>query len=174
MYLSELFEENLLEHNFKDNYDNYDKKAYALILSMIKKLMDNGAYFSEAVDAIVAKIGSTKIMPLYLNLKNEIKSDPKYRNQIFEGELDEHMAWGRKGSTIVRKYRCTIGPRKGKAVNKPGDCFKAPDVKKRIQLRMTKAKLGKRMARKRKKTMRTNPASKRVQKLNKTCSRKKR
>ena len=87
--------------------------------------------------------------------------------------FNEHMAWGRQGNKIIRKYRCTIGPRKNRAVNKPGDCFKAPDIKKRIALRKTKAKLGSRMARKRKKTMRSNPISKRVQSLNKPNKRKK-
>lgn len=96
-----------------------------------------------------------------------------YLFELFGESLDEHMAWGRVGNRIVRKYRCTIGPRKGRAVNKPGDCFKSPDVKRRIALKMTKAKLSKRMARRRKKTLRTNPASKRVQMLNKASRRKK-
>ena len=43
----------------------------------------------------------------------------------------------------------------------------APDIKKRIKLKMTKARLGARMARKAKKTKRVNPASKRVAALNK-------
>lgn len=79
------------------------------------------------------------------------------------------MAWGRRGNTIVRKYRCTIGRLKGKTVSSPGACFAAPDVRKRAKLKVTKARLGSRMARKRKRTMKVNPASKRVQALNKAA-----
>jgi hypothetical protein len=46
-------------------------------------------------------------------------------------------------------------------------CFAAPDIKKKIAFKRTKARLGKRMARKAKKTKRINPASRRVQALNK-------
>jgi hypothetical protein len=46
-------------------------------------------------------------------------------------------------------------------------CFAAPDIKKRMTLKKTKARLGGRMARKARKTKRINPASKRVQALNK-------
>jgi hypothetical protein len=45
-------------------------------------------------------------------------------------------------------------------------CFAAPDIKKRMAFKKTKARLGARMARKAKKTKRINPASKRVQALN--------
>ena len=76
------------------------------------------------------------------------------------------------GNKVVRKYRCSIGRLKGKIVSSPGACFKAPDIKKRIKLKMTKAKLKKRMQLKAKRTKRINPASKRVQALNR-ASRKK-
>ena len=58
------------------------------------------------------------------------------------------MAWARSGSKVVRKYRCTSGRLKGKIVSKPGSCYKAPDIKKRIKLAITRAKLKKRIARK--------------------------
>jgi hypothetical protein len=45
-------------------------------------------------------------------------------------------------------------------------CFAAPDIKKRMIFKKTKARLGGRMIRKAKKTKRINPASKRVQALN--------
>ena len=77
------------------------------------------------------------------------------------------MAWGRRGNQVVRKYRCTIGRLKGKTVSSPGACFAAPDIRKRAKLKITKARLGSRMARKRKRIMRINPVSKRVQALNK-------
>ena len=84
-----------------------------------------------------------------------------------QDNFDEGMAWARRGMKVVRKYRCTRGPRKYRIVSKPAQCFAAPDIKKRIKLKMTKARLGARMARIRKKTMRVNPASKRVAALNK-------
>ena len=78
------------------------------------------------------------------------------------------MAWARSGSKVVPKYRCTSGRLKGKIVAKPGSCYKAPDVKKRIKLAITRAKLKKRIARKSQRTKRINPASRRVQALNKS------
>lgn len=85
--------------------------------------------------------------------------------------ISEAQVWARTGKKVVRKYRCTAGNRKGRVVAKPAQCFAAPDVKKRIKLKMTKARLGDRMARKSKKTKRINPASKMVQKLNKSSRR---
>lgn len=76
------------------------------------------------------------------------------------------MAWARKGNTIVKKYRCTSGRRKGRIVSKPAQCTAPPDIKKRATLRRTKAKMGARMARKTKRTKRLNPASRRLKRLN--------
>jgi hypothetical protein len=76
------------------------------------------------------------------------------------------IAWARRGGKAVRKYRCTSGKRKGRVVSSPSQCFAAPDIKKRLKLKLTKARLGKRMARKAKRTKRVNPASRRVQSLN--------
>jgi len=81
--------------------------------------------------------------------------------------LSERQVWARSGNTVVRKYRCVTGSRKGRIVATPAQCFKAPDIKKRITLKKTKARLGARMARKAKRTKRTNPASKRVAAMNK-------
>lgn len=92
----------------------------------------------------------------------EVISQENYDESI----VDEAMAWARRGNKVVRKYRCTTGKRKSRIVSKPSQCFAAPDIKKRIKLKMTKARLGSRMARKRKRTMRVNPASKRIQALN--------
>jgi hypothetical protein len=50
-------------------------------------------------------------------------------------------------------------------------CFAAPDIKKRMNMKKTKARLGGKMARKARKTKRTNPASKRVQSLNRNTRR---
>jgi len=83
-----------------------------------------------------------------------------------EEELDEGQTWARSGKKVVRKYRCSSGPRKNRIVSKMAQCFAAPDVKKRMQLKRTKARLGKRLAKKAKRTKRINPASRRVQALN--------
>ena len=77
------------------------------------------------------------------------------------------MAWARNGKKLVRKYRCTSGRRKGRIVATAGQCFAAPDVKKRFRLKMIKAKQGGKMARKAKRTMRSNPASIMKRRLNK-------
>ncbi len=82
-------------------------------------------------------------------------------------ELTEAMTWAKRGNKVVRKFGCVSGRRKSRVVSSPAQCFAAPDFKKRIKLKMTKARLGARMARKAKKTKRVNPASKRVAALNK-------
>jgi hypothetical protein len=82
-------------------------------------------------------------------------------------ELEEKQVWARSGKKVVRKYRCMSGQRKGRVVANISQCFAAPDMKKRIKMKQTKARLGARMARKARKTKRVNPASRRVQSLNK-------
>ena len=89
-----------------------------------------------------------------------------------EDNLDEGPTWARSGKKVVRKYRCTAGPRKNRIVSKLQQCFAAPNVKKRMALKRIKARLGSRIARKAKRTKRINPASIRVQRLNKATSRK--
>ena len=84
-----------------------------------------------------------------------------------EFAITERMAWAKSGKKVVRKYRCSSGNRKGRVVATPAQCYKAPDVKKRVLLKKTKARLGNRMARKAKRTKRMNPTSRRVQALNK-------
>jgi hypothetical protein len=87
----------------------------------------------------------------------------------FNTDINEAtVAWAKRGKKVVRKYRCTSGFRKGRVVATPGQCFAAPDIKKRIKLKMTKARLGSRMARKAKRTKKVNPASKRVAALNRS------
>ena len=87
--------------------------------------------------------------------------------EFFDIQLDESQVWARSGKKVVRKYRCSGGSRKGRVVSKMSQCFAAPDIKKRVQLKKTKARLGKRLARKAKRTKRINPASRRVAALNK-------
>ena len=84
-----------------------------------------------------------------------------------EEPVHEMMVWARSGQKVVRKYRCQSGHRKNRVVAKPAQCFGALDMKKRISMKKTKARFGSRLARKAKKTKRVNPASRRVQALNK-------
>ena len=88
-----------------------------------------------------------------------------------EDVLEEGQTWARSGKKVVRKYRCAGGPRKNRIVAKMAQCFAAPDMKKRMTLKRTKARLGARMIRKAKKTKRINPASRRVQAMNRSKSR---
>jgi hypothetical protein len=85
--------------------------------------------------------------------------------------IEEGITWGRSGKKVVRKYRCGSGVRKNRIVSKVSQCFAPPDVKKRIALKRTKARLGNRMARKARRTKRINPASRRVQALNRASRR---
>ena len=78
----------------------------------------------------------------------------------------EKQVWARSGKKVVRKYRCTSGTRTGRVVAKMSQCFAAPDIKKKIKMKQTQARLGKKMVRKARRTKRMNPASKRVQSLN--------
>ena len=80
--------------------------------------------------------------------------------------LEEKQVWARKGTSLVRKYRCTSGTRNGRIVAEPTQCFAPINVKQRALMKRTRARLGKKMARKAKKTKRINPASKRVKALN--------
>ena len=86
--------------------------------------------------------------------------------------LDEKQIWGRSGQKVVRKFRCTVGRRKGRIVKKIAQCFASPNIKARVTMKRTRGRVGAKMMRKRQKTMRTNPASKRVQALNKASSKK--
>lgn len=92
--------------------------------------------------------------------------------EFFIDQIDEKQVWARSGKKVVRKYRCTAGLRKNRVVASPAQCFAAPDVKQRALFKRTKARLGTRMARKAKRTKRINPASRRVQSLNKSGRRK--
>jgi hypothetical protein len=88
--------------------------------------------------------------------------------ELFIDELDESakMAWARRGKSIVRKYRCTSGRRKGRIVSKPAQCNASIDLKKRMTLRKTKAAKGGRMIRKARRTKKVNPVSKRLKRMN--------
>ena len=82
-------------------------------------------------------------------------------------DLTEKQIWGRRGKTLVRKYKCSSGNRKGRIVAKIAQCFAAPNIKKKISMKRTRARLGARMMRKAKRTKRINPASIALTRLNK-------
>lgn len=86
----------------------------------------------------------------------------------FFTSLSEKQIWGRKGTTLVRKYRCMSGQRANRIVATPSACFAPMDTKKRAVMKRTRARLGAKMMRKAKRTKKTNPASIRLkQGLNK-------
>jgi len=87
---------------------------------------------------------------------------------IFEDIIKEaRIVWARKGNTVVKKVRCTSGRRKGRLVSNASQCSAPPDIKKRITLNKTRRRMGPRMARRAQRTKRINPASRRVQSMNK-------
>jgi len=85
--------------------------------------------------------------------------------------LDEKQIWARSGKKLVRKYRCAGGKRHGRIVSKPQQCFASPNMKARVTMKKTRARLGSRMARKAQKTKRTNPASRMLKTLNRRSAR---
>lgn len=80
--------------------------------------------------------------------------------------LEARMVWRRMGNTIKRAVRCTSGRRAGRVVSNIGQCSKPIDMKKRLTLKRTKARMGKRLARKSQRTRRMNPASRRLRTMN--------
>ncbi|MDC1040522.1 hypothetical protein OAQ62_01880 [bacterium] len=85
--------------------------------------------------------------------------------------FEARMVWRKMGSTVKRAVRCTSGRRKGRVVSNPAQCHKPIDIKKRMTLRKTKARMGARMSRKSQRTKRMNPASRRLKNLNKSSNR---
>lgn len=81
--------------------------------------------------------------------------------------VEAKIVWARKGKKIARKVRCTTGRRKGRVVSSAGSCSKKVDIKKRLVLRRTKARMGARIKLKTKRTKKYNPLSRRVTRLNK-------
>jgi hypothetical protein len=84
-----------------------------------------------------------------------------------ETVTEARMVWRKVGNAVKRAVRCTGGKRKGRVVSHAGQCSAPVDMKKRLTLKRTKAKMGKRMNLKARRTKRMNPTSKRVAKLNK-------
>ena len=85
---------------------------------------------------------------------------------VDEEIVEARMVWRRMGNKIKRAVRCTSGRRAGRVVANPSQCSAPVDIKKRMTLKRTKAKLGKRMIRKARRTKRFNPTAKRLKQLN--------
>jgi len=90
-------------------------------------------------------------------------------NEITQGLLEKQV-WSKSGKKIVRKYRCASGKRKGRVVSKAAQCYAPINIKQRQELKKTRAKMGKKMARKAKKTRKIDPLSKRISVLNRSAS----
>jgi len=85
--------------------------------------------------------------------------------------VEAQLVWARKGNSLTRKFRCTVGRRAGRLVSKPGQCGAPIDIKKRLTLKKTKNRMGKRMTRKAQRTKKFNPASRALKRLNKPARR---
>jgi len=93
--------------------------------------------------------------------------------KVFEILESSKIAFKRQGSKISRKYRCTTGLRKGQVRSSPAACNAPLNPSKARSLKITKAKRAPSMKIKRKVTMKSNPASLNVRRLNKPLRRKK-
>jgi hypothetical protein len=92
----------------------------------------------------------------------------RFLNESYNTVISEaKLVFARRGKSVTKKFRCTVGPRKGRTVANMSQCSAPIDLKKRFVLKKTKAALGSRMAKKAQRTKRMNPASKIVAKLNK-------
>lgn len=89
-------------------------------------------------------------------------------NESYNTVVNEaKVVFARRGKSVTKKFRCTVGKRKGRVVSNPQQCAAPIDLKKRFVLKRTKASKGSRMLKKAQRTKRTNPASKIVARLNK-------
>lgn len=76
---------------------------------------------------------------------------------------------GKPGGKVQtkQKFSCSSGPRAGKRVSSIAQCFAPVDIKKRIQMKKTRAKTKIRQSRKAKRTKRIDPSSLLTKILNK-------
>lgn len=84
--------------------------------------------------------------------------------EIIEGYK---QVWGRGSKGLVRRYRCTDGPKKGRVVAKPSTCGTRVGQRASTKLKTTRRTKGKSQAVKRNVTMK-RPTSKRIQRINKS------
>jgi len=94
----------------------------------------------------------------------------EFSNKSVNQELSEtSVVWSRKAGQAkpTQKFRCAAGPRAGKRVSSIKQCFAPIDVKKREQMKKTRAKTAIRQARKARKTKRVDPGARLAKMLNK-------
>jgi len=90
-------------------------------------------------------------------------------DEFIDETLEEAArAWkkSKKGGAKLR-FRCPAGPRKGRIVSKPSDCYAAPNPAKAAKMRVTRKRTGARQARRARFTKRVNPYAKLMRQLNK-------
>ena len=93
-------------------------------------------------------------------------------DEFIDQALDEAIrAWkkSKKGAPKLR-FRCPSGPRQGRIVSKPSDCFAAPNPAKAAKMKVTRKRTGARQARRARFTKRVNPYAKLMRSLNKKLS----
>ena len=81
--------------------------------------------------------------------------------------FEARMVWRKMGKNVKRAVRCTSGRRKGRVVATAAQCGAPIDFKKRLTIKKTKARMGKKIARKSRRSKKYNPISRRVASLNK-------
>lgn len=77
------------------------------------------------------------------------------------------IVYARQGDKLVKKWRCTRGPRKGRLMSSPQACFAPINIKQRARMRALQRSKGSAMSRRANITKKTNALSKQVSRLNK-------
>jgi len=139
--------------------DDSQRKGYAKML--INDLFD------EFPDKIITVSSMTDSGSAFF------RSQYNMDDETGEITLKEHIketsvVWSRKKGQAkpTQKFRCAAGPRAGKRVSSIKQCFAPIDVKKREQMKKTRAKTAVRQARKAKKTKRVDPGARLAKMLN--------
>jgi len=91
-----------------------------------------------------------------------------FLNESYNTIISEaKVIFRKRGKKVIRAFRCTVGPRKGRPVQNPSQCAAPINLKKRFVMRRTRAAKGARMMKKAQRTKRLSPASRIVARLNK-------
>ncbi len=92
----------------------------------------------------------------------------KFLNEAYNTVITEaKVVFAKRGNSVAKKFRCTVGKRKGRVVASPQQCAAPIDLKKRFIMKRTKASKGARMLKKAQRTKKTSAASKIAARLNK-------
>lgn len=87
--------------------------------------------------------------------------------------IEATQVWSKSGKSSVRKYRCTSGVRKGRVMASPAACNKPLNVSKSKSFKQTRSTKAPTMKFKSKIAKKSNPASNRNIRLNKSVKPKK-